>query len=331
VEYTHVAMEDRRLHWKGIMVTALISGAVAVGTGYILFRVQTHQPRLQYTVSESLPFETSSESHAIYHSTIENAGQTEIRNVVALFTFGSATIVQRRVSAPPSLTVLDTVGRNVYRLTSPSLNPGEKIGVSVLTQGVGKLPAAPIASVRGDGVTGELAERHQNIPLMQDDLFQLLVPVVLVAIMLQLVLTRYRSTSQHEKAADKDDEKHHDDQRFVMAYMLRLHDFDDEADHILATGETSYWVQGDRLAALALRSTDDEYRARAERVLLGLLEYAHVHPVSQGIIHYNLARIAKSRGNDNSAAAELRAAEQLIPKLLAKRLKLDATFSGLSG
>ena len=136
-------MADASVNWKSIIVTAVVSGVIAVTTGFILYKVQIRQPRLQYWVEDTVPFETSSESHAIYHITIRNSGRSEVNHLVAHMSFGSASIVQRRVVAPASLTTTDTVNVNNYEVRAGNLNPGEQIVVSVVTRGTGRLPGKP--------------------------------------------------------------------------------------------------------------------------------------------------------------------------------------------
>jgi len=61
-----------------------------------------------------------------------------------------------------------------------------------------------------------------------------------------------------------------------------------------------------------------------KQVLKDLLEYEdNIATQSEGIIYYNVALIAKARGEENEAEEHLKEARKLIPKIVEKRMQLD--------
>ena len=48
--------DDRRINFKQIFVTTLITGIVGVATGMLLFHLQGREPRLTYSINQSLAF-----------------------------------------------------------------------------------------------------------------------------------------------------------------------------------------------------------------------------------------------------------------------------------
>ena len=89
------------------------------------------------------------------------------------------------------------------------------------------------------------------------------------------------------------------------------------------SSEVSYWAESDRFAMLAVENPTGEDSERQKQVLKDLLQYTQVHPSSEGIVHYNIARIAKAQGEDEEADDHLEKAKKLIPKLIETRVKLD--------
>lgn len=61
--------------------------------------------------------------------------------------------------------------------------------------------------------------------------------------------------------------------------------------------------------------------------MIDLLSYAYIAEESLGIIHYNIALIAKAQGNQKEADEHLVEAKKLIPELIEKRLKLDPIWA----
>ena len=59
-------MEESRINWKQIVLTAMITGIIAVITGIILYYFQKREPELTYSLSETIPFQGDKEALAIY-------------------------------------------------------------------------------------------------------------------------------------------------------------------------------------------------------------------------------------------------------------------------
>ena len=128
-------------------------------------------------------------------------------------------------------------------------------------------------------------------------------------------------------ASISDDEHHSDDQNEILAYIFGLHDMPEEVEYYLRKADgCSYWAESDRLASVAIGSNDPDKLRKCAFILRDLLTYAVSAPVSEGIIHYNLARIAKKLNLNEEAEHHLSDAKKLIPKLLKTRMSLDPLF-----
>ena len=89
------------------------------------------------------------------------------------------------------------------------------------------------------------------------------------------------------------------------------------------SSEASYWAESDRFAMLALENPTEEDAEKRRQVLEDLLKYTKVRPKSEGIIHYNIARIAKAQRNEEEANKHLEEARKIIPELVKTRIDLD--------
>ena len=72
-----------------------------------------------------------------------------------------------------------------------------------------------------------------------------------------------------------------------------------------------------------LEGASGEEAEKRKHVLEDLLKYTKVHPKSEGIIHYNIARIAKAQRNEEEANKHLEEAKKTIPELVKTRIALD--------
>ena len=142
-------MEERRLGWKQIVITAIITGVITVGAGIFIDQIQAREPLLTYSVEGGIPFEGPLENIAIYNVKIENDGKKVVEDVVCQLSFTEATIQQGRVILEPSITKNENISGNSYRLELPNLNPGESAALSVLVSSREQRPSLPEISLRG--------------------------------------------------------------------------------------------------------------------------------------------------------------------------------------
>ena len=132
-----------------------------------------------------------------------------------------------------------------------------------------------------------------------------------------------RDTTQKSEDVTNIDGKHRGDQGEVLAYLCGLNNLGDEADNlVMQSGKTSYWAQADRLAAKGVTAKKED-ALKYKSVLKGLLDYAKLNGTSEGIVCYDIARIASAHGEVDEARNFLDLAKPKMGKLLETRLKLD--------
>ncbi|MCI3935761.1 hypothetical protein MQX03_01015 [Chryseobacterium aahli] len=136
-------------------ITALISIAVTVIGGIILYYIQNKKPKIQYSVEKILPFESQTEKLNIYHITIENTGNEIAEDVVCKINVNPASIKEYRVNSESPISIRDSILKQEIDLKTNSLNPEESYRVSILASSKYIFPDRPIVKLRGKGVLGE--------------------------------------------------------------------------------------------------------------------------------------------------------------------------------
>lgn len=311
-------MEERRSYWKQVVLTAIITGVITFGAGMLINAFQTREPHLTYSVEDTLPFEGPLEYIAIYNIEMENDGRKIVEDVVLQLSFSTGTIQQSRVILEPSIIKNEEILNNSYRLELPNLNPGEGVTLSVLVSNPEQLPSRPEISVRGKGVTGMEASKDAEGGF--NWVFVALSVIIVYAFLSFLAV----QSSGFRKIFRLESSKHSEDQRQILAYVCGIHNLDAEVERYLnMPSEVSYWAESDRFSMLAVKNPAGEDSERRKQVLKDLLEYTQVHRSSAGIVHYNIARIAKAQGKDEEANDHIEKAKRLIPRLLKSRVELD--------
>lgn len=315
-------MEERRLNWKHIIITTVITGVVAIATGMSLFYFQRREPRLVYSVEDAFPFESPEKNYAIYHVKIENNGKKSVKEIICHVSYSPATIEQYRVKAEPSLDYKDSISesKNSYRVEFVDLHPNENVVISVLASCLDELPLHPVISLRGENIIG--IERPKKDYFSQSGLFQFTPTLLgayagLFSLFLLMWFSKFRIFGS----------RHGDDQRKILSFLCGLHNLPREVERYLnMPSKTSYWAESDRMAMLAVKNLTGEDAEKRKKILKDLLDYAAISTSSRSIIHYNIARIDKAQGNNDESESHLKEAKKHISKLIETRLKLDPIF-----
>jgi hypothetical protein len=325
-------MDRQYLNWKQILLTGLVTGAVTVLTGMALFKWQQREPRLSFSLSDTIPFEGQDEQLAIYHVSIQNEGKREVEDVLCSVDVSPAAIKKYRVKADATLKHSEVVSNSVIQFQANGLNPNEEITLSVLASSTNAIPTRPVVSLRGKDVMGVAETRTDRESAVSWPWAPALVAAYAGLSVGSLFLLRRRphifgGLLGKRIASIVDSEHHSDDQNEILAYLFGLHGMPEQVEYYLRKAEgCSYWAESDRLASMAVESNNPDNLRKCASILHDLLNYAESSPISQGIIHYNLARIATKLNLNAEVEQHLSDAKKLIPKLLKTRLSLDPLF-----
>jgi hypothetical protein len=308
--------------WNNRIISAVLGILVTVVAALILGRLQAREAHLIYSSSESLPFNGSNGDVSIYQVTISNDGKQEVNEVACSVRIPSAKIDQYRVTASPLLNVLVSVSGDSVSVQIPNLNPAESAQISLLATGVQALPARPEVALRGRGITGSEKTPSGEAP-SESPIFY----VSLATASLAVVLTGAFRTLLRKGSSTGTSLGSGDDQRQVLAYILRAYGLRELADQYSAQAhETTYWAEADRLGQIATDSKDVDTMGKIERALLGLIEYQGMAYASKAIVYYNVALINKFKNDDVNSQKYLGLAIKTDSSEIKQRLKVDPRF-----
>jgi hypothetical protein len=335
-------MEEKRINWVQIIVTAVITGVITIIAGMILFNLQTKKPKLTYQVPETSPFQGTGQNFAIYNVSLSNSGGTAINSVIGVIQVPNSSLSDMRISAPSSLKYTTSIVKDMLTLEIPNLNPSDTLSISILATSQSVMPQSPDVSVRGAGITGEPVVSLASNSVLNEAW------ILIVALVATLAsgLSAFSSILGGRKSSSISfmgitvpilggrqsviSGKHSEDQNMVIAYLCGLHGLLDDVENYLARkNNTSYWAEADRLSAIAMANPKSDEAENRKKVLLDLLEYASIASLSEAIIHYDIARVAFAQNKIEEAQVHLERAKKVGGKLIDTRLKIEPNLSKL--
>lgn len=296
----------------------------------VQFYWQSREPELIYAIQHTIPFQGDKETLAVQNITFQNDGAQQAENIVAEIRIDGAKIKEKKITADPSFTYKEKVGKDSYRLEARSLNPKEKVELSLLLSS-NALQEKPVkVFFRGDGATGK--DVSTTVSDKKDTKISLslgaaLAAVYLVMVVLAITNKRYRFLATRilktGKLFNMGEQHQH------IGSLFALHGAYEEAEHyIVNRNDCSYWSESDLLTAKAIASGD---RSKAEifiKVLSDLVSTDfRIQLSSQAVIHYNVARLYQFLGDAGKAETSLSLAKEIDADMVTKRMSRDFIFS----
>jgi len=316
------------MNWKSIIATAVITGIVTIVTGMLLFKIQDREPELLYSVEESVPFKGQKETIAIHRYIINNNGDDAVKNVVADIKIEGAQFKQHKIQADGSLPVKEIFEPTHYRVEIESLNPSEKVTISLLVGGVGDR-IRPTVSVRGDGIRGQLVKEKKDTFIDSNLIIALISAYAGIGAFLlyskryrKVVLALSRTIFSGRKLPIGEDQKH------VIGSLFAIKgDVNEATTYLRKEASCTYWSEADLIGAKAVASDDENIKNKYVTLLKDLLTYANMAEESIAIIHYNIARILTSKGDTEATQEHLDNARKIDNEMVKKRLEVDPLFA----
>jgi hypothetical protein len=323
-----------KINWKqagvGLLI-ATVASLAAVGANATLSFYQSRAPELVYAAPETIPFNGSDKQLAVYQITITNKGKQSVKNVLCYVEVPGAHIDQSHFDADRSAQITETSSEAGARFNDLEMNPGEKVVASILVSSSTGLPSRPVVSLRASGVMGK--EEAGGSPSPGDDsasFLKFLLPAVGLFAILMTLLRVIRKKSMAEATLRPSEERHHGEQREVLSYLFGLNGFVEESERVLSLPQSvSYWAESDRISNRVMSNFQAESAARYKCVLEGLLKYASIASQSEGIISFNIARVAARMGQDNVAQEHLKLAKEKMGKLFDLRMEIDPSLKAI--
>lgn len=183
------------------ILLVLLGGVSTFSFGLLNNWWQTKQPELKYQAIEAFPFQGDREQTGIYHVYVTNTGTKEAEQVVCAIRVPGAKIDQKRALVPDTIKPTEEVTGDSARFLIDSLNPKERLQLSVVAKATSRLPELPLVSLRGKGITGAKQESESKEKEMEPSQIRTIVFVgfiVLVLIGIASVNTK-AITAQVEK------------------------------------------------------------------------------------------------------------------------------------
>jgi hypothetical protein len=323
---TEETRETRSYGW--ILVTALISVVVGVSTGVLVGHLNERLPGLEYELIAPAVFTGEKESIGVLVLNVSNPAKKEIENVTSTLNLGSLELREPKVIGLQPGAYSQTIKDGVFEVDVPYLNPEEAFSVQLLV--ASKTPAMQIPKpiVRAKGLIGVNRTTRPTHFLFKD------FPALLVAASSALLavtaalmfVTLNKNTPKRLYTV-----KHKDDERDIVAFILGIHGFHEEAKWARSSDRRlSYWSEADRLTEIVLQDGNKDKISKAVTCLECLLNYADVDPLEALLIHFDIARLAVATGDEASARKHLAAARGKGHEVIEKRLIMDDKVAALA-
>lgn len=323
----------KNINWKQSIVTAIITIIVTVIGGMLLYYFQYHKPKLEYNIEVLPSFNSDKENVSIIHLKVSNTGNDIAEDIKCVVDVKPATIKDFNINSNSLIELKTNLDSSKICFTAKNMNSTETYQASLLLTTNAIFPESPTVTLRGKGINGIPQEESNNeIP------FIWILTFITIGTTLVSLTTRslIKSKGLLESIDDKllrdklekiDEGKHHDDQKHIIAYICGLHGLVDEVDRLLSfPSDVSYWSEVDRMTSKAINSDDKGLIDKIKLILLDLVKYASIAESSQGIIHYNLARLEKHQGNNEEADKQIAVANNYNSNIIKTRLEIDPSF-----
>lgn len=313
------------MNWKSILLTALITGIVTIGTGMLLFWWQTKEAKLTYNYVKSISFDDSENKVFIQQFEIANTGTQIAENISLIITFPQSTIEKIKINIDNTIKYTKKIEENSITLDIESLNPQENLSLSTLVKSKADSLSDPKISLRAKGLLGKKISdtKDTNITAIIIALGASYAGLLAAAIFMILTLKKARNKLRelifgHQRA--------YQDQKDIIASLLSMYGFPEKAREYLNYGSKRlYWVEADLLAAESL-DTNPENKNKILKILIELSGIEAINPSSKAIIFYNIARIYKSLKQEIETTEYLSKAKLIDPKEIDRRLLKDPIF-----
>jgi hypothetical protein len=305
-----------------LVIPALLSLVVSIVGGVTVFRINDKKTDLNYSVVTSAVFSGQTQNTAIVGVVINNPAQKELENVRVIVPLGNAKLTEPKVIGLQPGSYTQVVDAKQIEIQVPYLNPQESFSLQLLlalSSNRWNINNSSV-SVRAKGITAiPTSSTARN-----DGVLEVLVPAV-TSVLALLVLAFSRSPIFSPLFYTR---KHGSDQRDVVAYILGVYEFYQEAAQIRTLErKTPYWALTDSLAEKCLSSGDHTRIQQGIQCLTSLLSYADIPDTSQLLIHYNLARLAAAVGDLKLARNHLELARKGNHSVINMRISFDKNLS----
>jgi hypothetical protein len=295
--------KSTKLNWKSILVTSTAALIVSLLGSLLLSWWQAKEPKLLYSLVQPVPFPGEQEVIGTYQIEIENAGKTELENILLTVDVPDAQIKQDRIQASPSIERLSRWTNSTYYLSAPSINPKENLLISLLVSSPKALSQQPVISLRAKGIVGALKSESADSKSTAAKVLQVINYLLAGACAgMTATIVLLRSKKQLKTFGSRDD------QRQVLASLCIQNGLDDIADiYLNQRSETTYWLEAEWLTTKAIKSKSKECLRQTRNILEAIKERKTLSKGSGYSVSIQIALLDWHLGNKDGALKSLAA------------------------
>lgn len=317
--------------WKNILIVVVMPLIVTVVGGVALNYLQSRTPELVYSIQQTIPFQGDKETISVQNIYFANLGNYQAQNVIARIEVENATIRERKIKVDPSLRFSEKLERDAFSLDIATLNPKEKIEISLLLATRGDTGQRVKVYLRGDGVLGqELSNK------LDDEAFSLMgLPWYLILLIVYLSIGAVFASSPIGRRLVISTAKFSMgmdflSQRDVFGMYFALYGDENEAEHYLrGKGPCSYRSEAELISTRAINTTSLDKKRIYLSVLCDVAEARKgmMREASLAVVYYNIARIFKHLNDASQTDVYLNKAKDIDADHVTLRLAKDVVFS----
>lgn len=301
---------EQNTNYKALIITGLISLAVAVGGNMLVNRLSEEKLLLAYDLTASETFDSSNGNIRIATVSVSNDGSKSIDDISLTIDLPDGEITEYKVTGLPSNSYAIDKKSSKLALSAKYLNPTEDFSIQLFLSNPQNTEFLPFIDLRGRGTIGTQVVKKESKSMFE--VFATAAAALSVAMVLltsKFFRSRILGTIDFEKkiqeleeARDKLGEKHSGDQRDIVAYVLNSMSLNREAEEVrFIARDISYWSICDHLTQKWLETEDKSVCLIGARALERLIEYAGIHDQSVLLIKSNISRLYKHANEEEKS------------------------------
>jgi len=302
--------DEQKTNYKALIVTGLISLAVAVGGNMLVNRLSEEKLLLAYDLTASETFDSSSGNIRIATVSVSNDGSKSIDDISLTIDLPNGEITEHKVTGLPTNSYAIDKTDSKLALTTKYLNPTEDFSIQLLLSNPQNTDFLPFVDLRGRGTLGAQVVKEEKNSLLE--IFGTAAAALSVAMLLlssRFSRTRIikagefeRKIRELEEERDKLGDKHGAEQRDVVAYVLSIMSLTKDAEEVrYIPRDISYWSICDHLTQKWIDTDEKSICLSGAKALERLVDYASIHDQSILLIKSNIARLYKYAGEEEKS------------------------------
>lgn len=312
-------VEIQKTNYKALIITGLISLAVAVVGNLLINKFSEETLSLSYEIVASETFGSSNGNIKISTIEIVNQGTKSIDDIVVSINLQEGSIEEYKVKGIPTNSYTIDKKENKFTLNTKYINPTEQFYIQLLLKNQMNNDFLPSVDLRGRGIIGKQATKDEKESFLSSISTAM---IAIGAFLGFLSINTIRSKILDSDSLSTIKDVHYDEQRDIFAYVLSINELNDDADEIrLITRKISYWSIADHLTQKWIISGDKDLMTKGCNTLKELIEYAGIQKDSILLIKSNILRLSQSLGNIESEDTILNELKNNNSNVIKKRLQ----------